>query len=236
MNEHRFRSLEIAMIRRGVAPRHARRARIELACHHRELLMQAIARGEDPDQAEQVAHRALGSDALLMERYACQKELRSRAYRWRAAYVLVPLLAFAALSAASMMSLLAVLAHWSGQLHRMSVSSSITHGVDRIAGFFFLWLIPLAAALGSGALANRQRIALRWPLAGILLLSVIVALMNVQLVVTGGPSPGYANAGIGFTPGALPRDLLRAAAMSALALAPVGWLRYRQSSRQLSLE
>jgi hypothetical protein len=88
MSKHRFRSLEIAMIRRGVAHRHARRAACELECHHRDLVEQALGRGETAEQAERAAREALGTDAMIIEQYANQVELRSRVHQWRAGFVL----------------------------------------------------------------------------------------------------------------------------------------------------
>lgn len=72
MSKHRFRLLEIEMIRRGEALRHARRAALELECHHRELVEQALGRGETPEQAQWSADEVLGGDAVLIERYASQ--------------------------------------------------------------------------------------------------------------------------------------------------------------------
>ena len=156
MTKHRFLLLEVEMVRRGVALRHARRAALELECHHRELADQALARGETPEQAERSAHEALGSDTLLIDRY------------------------------------------------------------------------------GFGALANRQRIEFRWPLAGIVLLCVAAAVVNVSFVVTGGPHPGFARAGMSLDLARLPRQLVHAACTAALALAPLSWLRYRASRRRFA--
>jgi hypothetical protein len=227
MNEHRFLLLESEMIRRGVALRHARRAALELECHHRELIDQALARGETAEQAAQSADEALGSDALLIDRYAHQRELRSFAQGWRAGYVLAPLLGFVGVSVATMLSLLAIVTHLPVALHRIHVPGILTHSIDFTVSTLFLWVLPVAVAIGFGALANRQRIEFRWPLAGIVLLCVAAALVNVSFVVTGGSQPGFARAGISLDLASMPGQLLHAACTAALALAPLSWLRYR---------
>lgn len=234
MNENRFWLLEIEMVRRGVALRHARRAALELESHHRDLVEQALARGETPDQAVQSAHAALGSDAVLIERYVLQKELQGWAYRWRAGYVVAPLFGFAGLFAATMASLVMIVSHAPARLHHMRVPGALTQDIDLLVNALFLWVIPVAVGIACGVMANRHRVAFRWPLAGIILLCVVAALVNVQFVVTGGSPPGVAGAGIGFSPARLPHQLLRAAATAALALVPVVWLRYRASARRLS--
>jgi hypothetical protein len=233
MSEHRFRLLEIEMVCRGVALRHAKRAALELECHHRELVEQALVRGEPAEQARQSAHEALGSDAVLIERYTSHKELRSWAYRLRAGYVLAPLLGCVGISVAAMLSLMAILVHLHTELQRVRVPAALTHGIDFAVSTFFLWVMPVAVGIAFGALAIRQRVAFRWPLAGILLLCMAAALVNVDLVVTGGSPTGYVSAGIGFSVASLAHELLHAIATAALALIPLGWLRYRTSARRL---
>ena len=236
MNKHRFRLLEIEMLRRGVALRHARRAALELECHHRELAQQALARGENPEQAQRSAHEALGADAVLVERFSSQTELRSWPHRLRAGYVLAPLLGCAVISAAATMALMAIVSRLRPLLLPIRLPGALTHGIDLVVSAFFLWVIPVAVAIGFAALATRQRIAFRWPLAGVLLLSMVAALVNFQFVVTGGSPTGYASAGIGFRLASLPHDLLHAGATAALALIPIAWLRSRTSARELTLD
>lgn len=235
MSEHRFRLLEVAMIRRGVAPRHAKRAALELECHHRELMEQALDRDETSQQAEQGAHEALGSDALIVERYASQRELQSWAYRWRAGYVLAPLLGFAGVFIAAIMLLIAISSRLS-VLHHTTIPASLTRDMDTLASLLLLWASPVAVAAGFGALAGRQHIALRWLAAGIVVLCMVTASMNVRFILTGGSPAGVVGAGIGFSTGKLLHELLRMLAMAALALIPAGWLRHWVMSRRFALE
>lgn len=234
MSKQRFLLLEIEMIRRGVALRHARRAALELESHHRELTDQALIRGETPEQAQRSAHEALGSDALLIERYTHQRELRSMAHSCRVGYVLAPLLGFVGASVAAVLSLVIVVTHLPVALDHVHVPGLLTSGIDFMMSIFLVWVLPVAVAIGFGALANRQQIAFRWPLAGIVLLCVFTALMNVSFVLTGGPHPGFAKAGLTFDLASLPGQLFHAACTAALALVPLIWLRHRSPWRGLS--
>jgi hypothetical protein len=236
MSEHRFRLLEIEMLRRGVAPRHVRRAVIELQCHHLDLIDQALARGETPEQAESSADRALGSDTVLIERYARQKELQSRADDWGAGYLLAPLLGFACVFAAVMVALIALLTHFAPELHHMRVPAALGRDMGILVRALFLWVMPVAVAMGFGVLAGRQHIALRWLSAGIVILAIVAAQMNVQFVLTGGSPAGLVNAGIGFSTANLLHELLHALTMAALALIPAAWLRHRAMSRGIALD
>lgn len=235
MSEHRFRLLEIELLRRGVAPCHVRRAVIELQCHHLDLIDQALARGDAPEQAESSADRALGSDAVLIERYARQKELQSRAEDWGAGYLLAPLLGFACVFTAVMVALIALLSHFAPQLHHIRVPAALGHDMGILVRALFLWVMPVAVAMGFGVLAGRQHIALRWLSAGIVLLSIVAAQMNVRFVLTGGSPAGLMNAGIGFSTANLPHELLHALTMAALALVPAAWLRHRAMARGIAL-
>jgi hypothetical protein len=231
MSKKRFRSLEIEMLRRGVALRHARRAALELECHHRELVEQALGRGEIPEHAEQSAHETLGADAVIVERYASQKELQSWAYRWRAGYLLAPLLGFACLFVAVLTALIALSTHLSAPLHHMRIPPGVSHDLDALVSVLLLWVCPTLVAFGFGALAGRHRIGLRWLMAGIVVLCIGAALTNVRFVLTGGSPAGVIGAGIGFSTSGLPREILRSLSMATVAVIPAAWLRHWVMSR-----
>jgi hypothetical protein len=236
MSKRRFRSLEIEMIRRGVALRHARRAALELECHHRELVEQALGRGNAAGEAERVAHEALGADAMIIERYANQMELRSWAHRWPAGYVLAPLVGFAGVFVAAVMVLIGLSTHLPALTHHGRLSAGLTHDMDVLVGVLLLWVLPVVVATGFGALAGLQHIAFRWLTAGIVILGIVAASMNVTFVLTGGAPSGFMRAGIGFDSGNLPHELLRALAMTSVMLIPAGWLRYWMTSRRTTVE
>lgn len=226
MNEHRFGLLEIEMLRRGVALRHARRAALELECHHGELARQALARGQTPAQAQQSAHEALGADALLLERYLQQTELQSWAHRWRLGYILAPLLAFAVMFVAAILVLIAISSSLSPVLHHVRLPVALTHGLDIMVSVSLLWVIPAAVAMAFGVLAGRQHVAPGRFAAGIVVLSMVAAQMNVQFVLGGGSTPGAISAGIGVSAANLPHEFAHVLAVAAMTLLPAGWLRH----------
>jgi len=235
MTEYRFRRLEIEMLRRGVAPRHARRAVIEWQCHHLDLIDQALVHGATPEQAEASADEALGSDAVLLERYAQQKELRRRAQDWGAGYVLAPLLGFAAVFLGVMVALIAFLTDLTPELHHIRIPVVLSHDMGVAVRAFFLWIVPVAVAMAFGALAGRHHIAFRWLSVGVVILAIVAAQMNVEFVLTGGSPAGLLDAGIGFSTGNVPHELLHALVMAALALIPAAWLRHWVMSRGIAL-
>jgi hypothetical protein len=232
MSKHRFRALEIAMVRRGVALRHARRAASELESHHEDLVGQARGRGETSDQAQRSADEALGSDAMLIEQYADRTELRSRIHRWRAGFVLAPLVVFAAAFVATVLVLIGLFSLLQPLLHHMTFPASLTRDMNSFMGVLLLWVFPVLLAALFGALAGRQHIAFAWLTAGIVVLCVVTASMNVTFVLTGGSHPGFMRAGLGFDSASALRGLPRALAMTALALIPAACSRYFVMSRQ----
>lgn len=235
MTEYRFRLLEIEMIRRGVAPRHAQRAVLELQCHHLDLIDEALARGEEPEQAESSADEALGGDAVLIERYIQRKELHNHAQEWGAGYMLAPLLGFAGVFLAVMVTLIAIVSHLSPELHHVRVPAALSHDMGIAVRALFLWVIPIAVAMAFGVLAGRHHVAFRWLSAGVVILAIVAAQMNVDFVLTGGSPAGLVDAGIAFSTGNVPREVLRALTMAALALIPAAWLRHRAISRGMAL-
>jgi hypothetical protein len=230
MSEKRFRNLQVAMLRRGVALRHARRAVLELQCHHDELIEQALARGSPPEQARRCADAALGSDALIVERYAQQRELQSRIYRWRAGFLLAPVFGFAIVFAAVFSIMVGLLHLGEPELHQLRISPAMSHDLGIWLQVVLLWMTPVALAMAFGALAGRQHIAFRWLCAGVLVLALVAAQTNVRFVLTGGSPAGLVGAGIGFSTGDLPHELARMLLFAVLALVPAAWLRQRALS------
>ena len=236
MSERRFRDLEEALICRGVAARHARRAVIEMESHHRELVKEALERGATPEDAGRSAHEVIGADLTLIERFACRKELRSWSSRWPLGYVLAPLVTSVGLSIAVMLGLLGIANRLAGYLHHVRIPVNVSGAINFAVVVLFLWVLPIAVALGFGIIAWRRRVALFWPVAGIVSLCFVAALLNVQFILTGGPHPGLAGAGIGLQLKALPYDLGRALGKAALPLIVLGWLRCQPSFRRLLLD
>lgn len=236
MIERRFRDLEGALICRGVAVRHARRAVIEMQSHHRELVEEALERGAKLEDARRSAHEVIGTDLTLIERFVCRKELRTWSSRWPMGYALAPLVTFACLSVAVMLGLLGIANRLGAYLHHVRIPINVSGDINFAVVLLFLWVLPVAVALSFGIAAWRQHIALFWPVAGISALCFVAALLNVQFILTGGPHPGFAGAGIGLQLKALPYDLGRALGKAGLPLIVLGWLKCQPSSKRLLLE
>jgi hypothetical protein len=227
MSERHFRSLGEALIRRGVARRYAQRAQIEIGAHHHDLLEEALARGESPEEARRGADAAIGTDETLMERFASRKELQSWSYRFPAAYGFAPILCFGCLGIALLAAVGAAMHAIWPQPHDAEVSAGLAAEINVALVLLFLWILPISLAMGFGLLAHRQRISLRWPIAGMLLLCTVVALVNVGFGVKGGPNPLFLEAGIGFGTRRLPQEIARTLSRAIPALIPLAWMKYR---------
>jgi hypothetical protein len=77
-----------------VARRYAHRAEIEIGAHHRDLLEEALARGESAEDARRAADAAIGTDDTLIERFASRQDLQSWSHRFPVAYGFAPILCF----------------------------------------------------------------------------------------------------------------------------------------------
>jgi hypothetical protein len=234
MSEHRFRNLREALVRRGVALRYAHRAEIEIEAHHRDIVEQVLARGESAEEARCAADAAIGTDDTLIERFASRKELHSWSHRIPVAYGLAPILSFGCLGIALMAAIGASMHVIWPHPRDAQVSAGLAADINVALMVLFLWILPISLATGFGLLAHRARISLRWPIAGILLLCSVVALVNVGFGVGGGPKPLFLEAGIGFGTKMLPQELARALSKAIPALIPLAWMKYRCSMKSQS--
>lgn len=236
MHDHPFDSLREALLRMGVAPRHARRAALELDTHYRQLVAEGLARGDGEQAACISAREALGTDQALIDRYAEMPELRAWSGRWPAAwFTLVPLASFIALFVVTMAALCLIGAQMSGYLHHVHVSADVSSRIDWAARLLFLWVLPLAVAAAFAVFSYRQRVALHWPVAGIAILCGLASLVNVHVVLTGGVPPGEVGAGIGFSVHSLPGETAHAVAILIPVVVPLwfAWRRHRLAGTTL---
>ena len=220
MIETRFANLRRVLIRRGVAARHARRAALELGEHYEQLRREALARGEAPDQAARSAHRALGADSVLLERYAARGELRGWLYRWPALYAFAPLVSYTVLCVLLMGALVVVLDATHRMLHGYTVPALVAAAVNAAVSVFLLWVLPVGVAAAFALLASCRPVAPRWLIASTVLLCLVARMMNAGLML---PVPGHrgsATLGIGFASSHLPSQLTAALVSGALALLP----------------
>ena len=220
MSEPRFVQLSRALRRHGVAARHARRAALEMSGHYHQLRLQALARGEPPDQAARAAHEAMGADAVLIERYAGRRELRGWLYRWPASYVIAPLVSFAGLCVLIMLMQLFAVTGLLRVLHHSTVPALVAGAVNSAVVMILLWVLPLVIAAAFAGLAGCRPVTRRQLIGGVFLLCLTARLMNVALML---PIPGHhasASMGIALSWSALPGQLTCALITAALALVP----------------
>jgi len=230
MPDHPFASLREALLRVGVAPRHVRRAVLELDGHFRQLVQEGLQRGDSEAAARVAARQLLGTDEVLIGRYAGLPELRAWCSRrpvvW---FTLVPLISFIVLFVGTLAVLGLSAEMTSGYLHHVQVSALASSRIDWAAQLFFLWGLPLSIAAAFAILAYRQRVALHWPVAGMAIVCCLVSLLNVSVVLTGGEPPGSLGAGIGISLQSLPRQMAHAGSIMALVVVPwwIVWRRHR---------
>jgi hypothetical protein len=235
MADARFDRLREALLRSGVAARNVRRALLEIESHFLQLIEEAHARGCNDRDARIEAHELLGSNHTLVQRFAAQPALLAWSRRWPAIwFTLLPMITYAAVSAATLLAVLASARHMSPYLHRVHVAASVTDEIDLAARIALLWLFPSCVAIAFATLAYRRRVALRFPLIGIVAMSALASLCNVVVRFTGGPAPGEVGAGIGLSAASLPGQLMRGAVLAALALVPL-WIALRRAYRDGSV-
>jgi hypothetical protein len=231
MPDRRIENLREALLKAGVAPRHVRRAVLEIDGHFHQLVDDALARGESEDDARTEARDLLGTDQTLIQRYAGAPELQAWSSRWTAVwFTLVPLVIFAALFVVTGALLYLIVDQMSPYLHHVHVSARASYLVDLAVRIVFLWAMPLSVAGAFAILAYRRRVAPRWPVAGIITLCALVSLINVNVVLTGGATPGEAGAGIGTSADSLPGQTAHAVVIAMLVLGPL-WFALRRFGR-----
>jgi len=235
MVDQRFNELREELLRVGVAARHVRRAVSEIQSHFQQLIDEERGRGASDHDARIEAHRRLGANLVLVQRYAARPELLAWSHRWPAIwFLLLPLITYLAVSAAALMAVTAVAHQMVPYLHQIHIAPRVTYGIDLAARIVLLWLFPLFVATAFTVPAYRRRISLRWPLIGIVLTNALASLINVVVSFTGGPAPGAVGAGIGLSPVTLPGQVTHAAILASLALVPL-WLAMRRAHRGYNL-
>lgn len=230
-DDSRFAALRESLLRAGIAARTVRRAMLEIGGHFDLLVRDATSRGTPEPEARAAAHDLIGSNRVLLERYAARPELHAWCHRWpRVYFMTLPIASYLAMSAAVMGVLLLTMHFLTAYLHQTRVSPAVSHGIETTAHLVFLWVLPSMVGTAFAVLARRHRIALRWPLAGIVLLGAFASLADVDVVITGGPKPGYAGAGLGLSTESILDYLIRTSAVTALVYVTT-WLAVRRLAR-----
>jgi hypothetical protein len=231
MVDQRFSELREGLLRAGVAKRKIRRAVSEIEGHFQQLVDEEVARGTPDYYARSEAHRVLGPNQTLVQHYAARPELRAWSRRWPAIwFTLVALAAYLALSISSLVILHTVVEHIGDYLRHVYIAPQVTYRIDLVARIVFLWVFPWFVASAFAVLAYRRRVALHWPIVGIVAVSILASLTNVTVTLTGGPTPGEYGAGIGFSGQSLPGQMTRAVIIASLVSMPL-WLAMRRVRR-----
>ena len=120
MRELDFNRLAQRLLKSGIAPRHAHRAVNEIRDHYDDLVDAAVDDGASSRSARLLAARQLGSVDDLVSAMSDRRELKTWAFRYpHAAVVIYPLACLAALPAAPVVAGIAnasVIARWSASL------------------------------------------------------------------------------------------------------------------------
>jgi hypothetical protein len=235
MVEQRFDELREELLRAGVSTRNVRRAVLELESHFQQLIDEECGRGATDHDARIAAHRILGTNQVLVLRYAARPELRAWSRRWPSVwFMLLPLITYLTVSATTLMTVLVVEHQMAPYLRQIHIAPQVTYGIDLAARIVLLWFFPFLVAAAFAVLAYRRRVSLPWPLIGIISISALASLINVAVTFTGGPTPGEVGAGIGLSPESWPGQVTRAAILASLTLLPL-WLATRRAQRGYSV-
>ena len=120
MREPDFNALASRLLRNGVAPRHAHRMVNEIRDHYDDLVDAAVDAGRPIRTAREQAGRELGSFDDLVNEVSARRELKTWAFRYpHAAIIVYPLACLAALPAMPVYAGIAnapVLARWGASL------------------------------------------------------------------------------------------------------------------------
>lgn len=232
MREPDFDALRERLLRGGVAPKHVRRTIGELRDHHTDLFAEAFAGGCSIENAEREASMRLGDEDFLAAEVLARPELRSWADRWPwIAYCVMPtfLLVVATLALVVLLGL-SDAAHtdhrtfsdrWGSPEAVWSVSGAIR--------LFYSFGLPVLLAGACCLVAGQRRVAVRWPLIGVIIASIVGGAVQFQVVWPYGPAAdGAVSLRLSWPPfpgsGAA---ALRAALTCAVTLGPFLWWRKR---------
>ena len=180
--QRQFRDLQERLLREGISPRHVRRYVTELRDHLTDLRAEEERAGLQSREAEAAAMARLGSDEDLAEAMLGRRELRS----WTAK---APWAVFGpgALGALAVGYATALLILWSGWRIFLPGSATPFVRVEGLAvpyfglGRMLYYGAPLFVGWGLGVIAVRQRMAMVWPIVGIVVVCLAGAMAQVRV-------------------------------------------------------
>ncbi|MDE1145912.1 MAG: hypothetical protein PW843_04725 [Azospirillaceae bacterium] len=183
-----FNRLRERLLEAGIAPRHARRYVAELHDHADDLVAEEIAAGHDDRIAEARALARLGDPDDLAQSLIARGHFRSWSARapW-AVYGAAPIMAVVggiALAVAIVASILEPLRPGPG-LH--PIPPAWFGEVAWVLNYSYGILLPLGVGGLLAITATRQRMPAFWPVVGLLLISVLSGLFELNIVVPADP-------------------------------------------------
>jgi hypothetical protein len=232
MREPDFHLLRERLLRGGVAPKHVRRTIAELRDHHTDLFAEAFSRGCSVEDAEREASIRLGDEDSLAAEVLARPELRSWAHRWPwIAYCVTPtiLLGVAFVALLLLVGFSHAVRTDQGTFSARWGSPAAVWSVSGAVRLFYSFGLPVLLTGACCFVAGQRRVALKWPLIGVIIASIVGAAFQFNVVWPHGPeAAGAISMRISVPP--FPGSggtLLRAAATCALSLGPYLWWRKR---------
>lgn len=217
MAESRFHDLHRALCAAGVAARYARRAVAEVEAHRAQLIADACAQGATVVAAIAQADELIGSDQVLIERYASRPELLAFSPRRPAlAFSVLPLLGLLVAVVGLFAAVVGLPQLWHLQLPDRWVFEAVV-----TVKVLTLWIGPVALSVLCARLAWRHALAIGWPLLTMLLVCMLGTVLQISATYDdSGPRPtGELGLALGFPPA--PDQILRGAITLAVALLPL---------------
>ncbi|HEU5352469.1 MAG TPA: permease prefix domain 1-containing protein [Terracidiphilus sp.] len=228
-----FPELRERLLSGGVAPRHVRRYRTELAEHLADLTAEEIRAGLNQKDAEAAALARLGTVDELAQAMLSQPKLR--AWSVRAPWAVCALAPLAILAIARGLALLVLWTGWQIFLPGANTPFGAQH-VSWIGNAWFQFgrLIyfgtPFALGWALCVLAARQRLRAGWPVAGMFLVAFLATVQSVDANRAAISGAGHIHIGFVFgpSPQAFAGNLAYAAILFASALLPYLVWRWRE--------
>jgi len=230
-----FARFKERLLRGGVAPRHVRRLIAELADHYDDVLRDEIDKGMSAEAARNAAWARMGTEADVIGSILARPELQSLPARFpRLVFGLGPFALWIAAIVASGYGLMLVF-HVLRTVGLLPPSGTPEptwlHGPAYAACFFYAHILPLMIGAGVMVAAARQRIAPLWPMLGAGVISLIAALISIDVAFAqAAGEKGRLSIGLGVTADQLPQALAMTALYAALLILPyIAWMRRRSA-------
>lgn len=200
MPENGFASLKERLLRGGIAPKQVERLLLELKTHAAALLDEEIARGQTVEVAQAVARNRLGSDDEIVRKALEHSALKSWGARWPfVVCALLPPLGLLALSAGTIGALVSVLAIGQHLNHAWLQDGVWPYEATMLIAWLVLYGVPLLCSFLLVRYTVTRRLALAWPLVGLLLTTALGAWTTFTVAWPQAGAQGHLSGGVGFS-------------------------------------